>query len=150
MDNQVPPPVVLPRPIDQGPIPAVVSENDMKRQLWLSYNQGYNEGFSRGYNTAVRKCSTKPPRSPPRAPISSKYALHGKGDFVQRNKKPHYNHFANKQRKPENNKANTDTNDMNEYPPLNVVFNKNAVNAPPGFQDTVWTKPSLDDKTQQW
>lgn len=146
MDDMVPPPVIMPRPIDQGPIP-VVSDNDIKRQLWLSYNQGYNEGFTRGYNTAMKKCSNKPA---PQAPISSKYAARGRGDFIPKSKKPHYNHFAHKPKKTNTHLHVPDTRDVEEYPPLNVVFNKSAVNVPPNFQQTMWTKPSESDAKQQW
>lgn len=152
MDDQVPPPVIMPRPVNQGPIP-VTSEDDMKRQLWLSYNQGYNEGFTRGYNTAMKKCSTKPPRSVSCVPISTKYAQKGRGDFVQK-PKPHYNHFSVRPKKQQNIVAgpvNREyTHNSDEYPPLQVVFKKNSVNTPPGFHSTVWTKPSSSDQTQQW
>lgn len=68
-----PPPVVLPRPVDQGPIPIVppgpsppvnITEAEVKRQVWLAFNQGYNDGFVRGFHSAMQRRGVPPPRPP--------------------------------------------------------------------------------------
>jgi hypothetical protein len=58
--------VILPRPVDQGPIPVPMAVGDdkqevtmlkseMKRDVWVSYNQGYNDGFTRGFEAAKQR-----------------------------------------------------------------------------------------------
>jgi len=108
-------PVVLPRPPNQFPVP---TEDDHKREVWMSYNQGYNEGFTKGYNTAMSKAGYKKG-----SPISQKYA---KKPRQKQHNKPTYNHFG-KLRTKQQNHYQTQSNQK-------VVFTEQSVNTPPSFK----------------